>query len=405
MEVLTTVAQHYINTFSGLVNQFINWGNIVLITLFSIQLIWMCLWFAFDSESISKTLSQFLRKSFIVLLFFTLMAHPAWLMSILKTSTSMGNQLTGLPVDPSSIITNGIVIANKIIEPITKSSLLTLGIGALVALICYVVIIYCFITVALDLAITLITSTALVSLSPLLLGFSGLPATSQIANQTLQAILGNAVKLLAMYIVVGIGAKTIDLTIKDIPSELISFDPYCWILATTLLFFRLSKSLPNQLAGIVSHGMHDHQGSDIAGLAMTASRTAPLAMKSLRLATGGLGIAGKAAGSMLHNAGTRLLNPHTSAGLGRNLVRAGVGVTGDAAKSGAGTLSDHFKHILNKAMGGPGKAGSHPNGSEKPIPGFSERMYQRTQDFKAQAQYIKNKTDKTTEKPISTPNP
>ena len=395
MEILTTVTTSYMQTFAGYMNQFIAWGQIIFSALLGINFIWLCLWYAFDKESIPQALSAFLKKAFVIMLFYTFMLHPNWLMSVLKTSTFMGNKLTGIPMDPSSIISNGIAIANKIIFPVMRSSLLTLGMGALITFVAYCIILFCFMVVALDLAVTLITSSALVAVSPLFLAFAALNATTNIARQTLDVILGNAVKLLGLYLTVAAGAKTMEVISTSIPTELISFDPYCWVVACALLFWQVSKHLPNQLARIVSGAVHDHHGSEMAGMAMTATRVAPTATRTIKMAASGVGGVVGVAASIAHNAAVRMMTS-SSGNMGNSVLKNGGGVASDVVKSGSGTLSDHFKNMMNKTVGGPGTS-SNQHGKEKSIAGFSERMYQATQDFKAKS------NQSSTDKPISKP--
>lgn len=308
MNILTTVTASYTSTFASFVSQFMAWGEMIFASLLVVNFTWLCLWYAFDKESIPKALSAFLKQAFVVMLFYTLMTRPDWLVSILKTSAYMGNQLTGIPIDPSSIIANGIVIANKVLLPIHSSSLLTMGLGGIVIFVAYLVIMFSFTVVALDLAVTLITSSALVAISPLFLSFSALNATTTIARQALDVILGNAVKLLGIYLCVGAGSKTIVYIANSIPTEVVSFDPYCWIGAASLLFWQISKHLPTQLARIVSGAIHEHHGSEMAAASMAAIRTAPIAMRTLKLASVGAGGAVTMAANIVKSTGSKVMS-------------------------------------------------------------------------------------------------
>lgn len=296
MDAISSAAHSYIQTFSSFVNQFTQWGQWLFGVLFAVNFIWLMLWYAFDKESLTQGLADFIKRFFIMMLFYTIMLHPQWLLSVLQTVEMMGSQLTHQPIDPASIVAQGIGIANKIIVPVAKSSFLTLGFGGLVILVVYVVILFTFISIALELALTLIMTTALISVSTFFLGFAALNATSQIARQTLDVVLANCVKLLGIYLVVAAGAKTISDITQAIPSSLVSFDPYVWIVAAALLFWLLAKNLPNQLAKMVSGTMQETHGTDVAALALSAIRYAEIAKP---VASKVSGVTAKASGVML----------------------------------------------------------------------------------------------------------
>ena len=106
------------------------------------------------------------------------MIHPAWLGSVLHTAQSMGNHLVHAPIDPSSLISQGIGLGNQFLMPVTKSSLMTMGLGIIIIAVVYLVVLFVFISIALDLALTLIVTTALISISTFFLGFAALGATT-----------------------------------------------------------------------------------------------------------------------------------------------------------------------------------------------------------------------------------
>ncbi len=268
MDILTTAAQSYMNTFSGYVGQFLTWGQWLFFSLLTINIVWICLWHAFDRHSIVETMPKFIKQFFLISLFYTFMLHPSWLALVMQTVQSMGNNLTHMPIDPSSLISEGIGLANKIILPVVNSSFLTHGFGLIIATIVYIIIMFVFISIALDLALTLIITTALISVASFFLGFAALGATTQIARQALDVILANCIKILGIYLVVASGTQTISSVVALIPDKIISFDPYCWIVAVVLLFWLIAKNLPVQLAKIVTGVIQESHGTDAAALAM-----------------------------------------------------------------------------------------------------------------------------------------
>ena len=245
-------AQNYLLIFSSYVNQFLHWGQWLFYSLLIIQIVWMCLWYAFDFHSFTDSMAAFIKRFFVITLFYTIMINPSWLAQIIKTILLMGSTLTHMALDPASLIETGIGIANKIIHPLGETNLLNAGFSMIVISAVYLVILFVFINIAVDLSIALIIPTALISVATFLLGFSALNATSAIARKILDVILANCIKLLGLYLVVAAGSKTLVTLSNAIPTAMKSFDPYVWIVASTLLFLALSKVLPQQLVTIIS---------------------------------------------------------------------------------------------------------------------------------------------------------
>lgn len=389
METFTTVTQNYLASFSHFSSLFLKWGQLIFWSLLTINFAWMCLWYAFDKNCFTQSLSAFLKRFVGIMIFYTLMLNPNWLFSLLETVHVMGKTLTNLPLDPSSVISMGIALGNKTIMPLAKSSLLTVGYSAAIILIAYLVIIFTFLTIALELSLTLIMTTALISISALFLSFSSLSATSNIAKNILDAILGNCLRMLGIYIVVGAGSRTIQFITNTIPVEIISFDQYVWVVASCLLFWLLAKNLPNQLAKIVSISLQDNQGTESSALAMSAMRILSqasshgisLAQKSLALT--GVPQVAKVAASSLYNAAMQIGKAKQEGGsvIGSS-VNGAMKSAFDVAKATGQTASDHLKHSLSKSVGGKGLANSHQN-----IPGVSERLFNMSERARIESKY------------------
>ncbi|OAI45999.1 hypothetical protein AYO45_01955 [Gammaproteobacteria bacterium SCGC AG-212-F23] len=382
MEILTRASESYMATFHGYVEQFRQWGLWIFISLVTINMVWMCLWYAFDRHSFSESMPSFIKKFFVISFFYTLMLNPSWLMDILKTAQAMGSTLTHMPIDPSSLVSAGVALGNKIITPIQQSSLLTAGFSLIVLSIVYLIILFVFISIALDLAVTLIITTALISVASFFLGFAALGVTTQIARQTLDVILGNCVKLLAIYLVVAAGSQTMTMIAGFIPTDAdqlkqSGLDVYAWIVTASMLFWLIAKNLPNQLARMVTGAIQETRGIDAAALGISAVHYAQNVLPAVQLSSSAIQGAAKIAGSTGYNAAAHF---ERGASTGGNSVMAtGAAVGGSMAhlsKAVGGHVSDHFKSIASKIAGGPG--------SQQPISGISERMYNQAKDIKSE---------------------
>jgi P-type conjugative transfer protein TrbL len=380
VDILTSASETYMNTFHGFQNQFTEWGQWIFFSFLVINIVWLSLWYAFDKHSFSETIPSFIKRFFIIAFFYTIMMNPSWIMSILKTAQFMGSSLTHSPIDPSSIISVGIGLGNKIIAPFLKSSLLMEGVGFFFVLITYVIVLFVFIMIAIELAVTLILTSALISIATFFLGFAALETTSQISRQCLDVVLGNCVKLLGIYLVVAVGSQSFSTMATQIPTTLdqlkhTGFDVYGWIIAVSVLFYVLAKTLPSQLAKIVSGSIQETNGAEIAALSVAAITSAKSAMEISRVASNTLSELSKLAGSTAFNAAAHFGKGVSSGNLIQGLGAAVTGSTTDLGKATAGRVSDQFKNIATKLTGG--------EVSQKPIASISERLYKSAKDIKS----------------------
>lgn len=371
MDSVTQAANSYVNIFSHYVNQFLHWGKWLFFSLLVINVVWLALWYAFDRQALAETLPSFLKKFFVISFFYTVMIHPAWLRSILHTAQSMGQSLVHAPIDPSSLISQGIGLGNKLLIPVSHSSLLTMGFGILIIAVVYLVVLFVFISIALDLALTLITTTALISIATFFLGFAALGATQPIARQTLDVILANCVKLLGIYLVVAAGSQTISAVALSMPAEIKTLDPYAWIVAVTLLFWLLAKHLPNQLARIFSGAIHDTHSESAAALMMAANQLSSIAMHLGKVVGNTLQGAAKLTGSTAYNALQHVKKAAMQTAAGHPMKGLGTLMSGPIQQVGqavGGYASDHLKNVSRQFIGGPA--------TKQPIPSVSSRLYQ-----------------------------
>ena len=341
-QVLTAATQDFIHIFDGYFKDFFKWGQWIFLSLLTINLVILCLWHAFDRESIADSLGQFIRKFFVIAIFYTLMINHAWLLQLAESATAMGQTLTGASVDPSSVVGMGIAIANNVWNAVKSFNPFTITSGAILLIITYVVIVFSFISIALQLAVTMIVTQLLIIISTFFLGFGALGSTSQIARNTLDVILANCVKLLGIYLVVGAGSKVISIIESVIQNNTNTTDMYWWLLSAVLLFWMLAKNIPEQLAKIVTGVIQDTHGHSAAAIAMSAFQYAAIATRGISTLTS-------------KQASVSVNTPHhfsdtktQGMGLTGNRRASGDIDTGSVEKPQTTSVSDHFKSIHAK---------------------------------------------------------
>lgn len=250
MKPFTAALTQYLTSFSSYIDPLLYLGQRLFLSLLIINLVWMALWHAFDQDSFSHSMSSFIKKFFIISVFYTIMLNPDWLTQLIQSSEYMGGTLTKISLSPQAIIQEGITLTNKIMIPLAGGNLLIGGAGFIVAFLVSLLVLFVFLSVTLDLLVTLLTTTFLISMASFFLGLA--PQSETVACRTLNTILGNCMKLFGLYVVIAVGLQVMKPLIAIIPTEYNQIDPYVWVSAVVLLFWLLSKNLPRQLSSIIA---------------------------------------------------------------------------------------------------------------------------------------------------------
>lgn len=250
MKTFIEFITHYLTSFSSYINPLLYWGHWLFLSLLVINLVWIALWHAFDQDTFSHAMPIFIKKFFIISVFYTLMIHPEWLTQLLQTAEFMGGTLTKISLTPQNIIISGIQLSTKIMVPLAGGNLLTGGAGFIIALLVSLLVLFVFLSVTLELLGVLITTTLLISMASFFLGL--VPQSERVAHQTLNKIACNCMQLFGLYLVIAIGLQGMKQLSAIVPEQYTQLDPYVWISAVVLLFWFLSKQIPRHLSDIMA---------------------------------------------------------------------------------------------------------------------------------------------------------
>lgn len=345
-QALTSATQAFQHGFMLIQHDFLGYGQAIFFALLTIAVVLGGLEHA-RSGDISSSLPQWMHEILIAMFFYTVMQNLDWLASLPNSANKIGLGYLG-SIDPSSIIMQGINIENKIMQPLLKAGLFESGASMLVGMISAVVVAYCMINIAINVAVTLIVTQGLISTSPLFLSAGAFKVSRQVARNLIDAIIGNTVKLIGYYLVIYIGNTAIATMISQIDGtfnpDVASIDQYGFIIAITALYFALAKTLPDQLAKLVSGVVQENRGTEI-GAAVTAMQrvatsVAPLSATLKSATLGSTGIVSATARNALAN-----YRQNTSGGAGviKAATKSGATGLGNLAKSSAGVIADKFR--------------------------------------------------------------
>lgn len=258
-DLITNLLNQYTQIFSGYYHSFLVWGKWLFFSFATINLVWFCLWRAFDKDAVIEAMPEFLKEFFVLAFFYTIMLNAGtWLSSIVDTAQSMGLQLTQQLADPASIIAQGISVANRIILPLKNSANPNNGMGSTLIQVAYLLTLTAFTAVAIHLAITLLTTTFLISLSALILAFSAFNFSRAIARRVLDHLTAYSFKLLSLYLVIHAGAGIFKQLAIYLPeNQITTFDIYAWASASAALFSIAALMIPKRIAQLFFNSLQE----------------------------------------------------------------------------------------------------------------------------------------------------
>lgn len=386
--IITSTVNVYIHTFNAYFSQFLKWGQEFFFTGLVITIVWLCLWNAFDKNSFQDSMPNFLKEFFIIALFYTIMIYGNdWLSTIPESASIMGRTLSSVKVDPSSIIDQGIKITNLLTTQVHPSGILEKMYAAFVVALANILIMFAFVSVALDLAVTLLIIYFFIAISGFALAFSVFSFTRAIARKTLDIVIANSMKLLTLYVVVAAGSGVFTAITQDLKTTTNPFDVLGWVVAAAFLFWLVCRNIPSQVARIFSDAVQETRGTNAAALAMSAvstARTTAMATSALKTAVtttaGGAFGAARVTGSAIRDAAAHYSQSRMQGlGMASSAGKAVGSTAKDALRSGGGGVADRFKHAVEKLSGGKGMVDEK---GKTNIPSFAQRMYQSAQGTK-----------------------
>jgi type IV secretion system protein TrbL len=230
---------------------------------------------------------------------------------------------------PANVVEMGI---NLVLMTIKKSSFIDIGLS-LMLFVCAIIILICYILIALEMTVLIVTSYVTVSGGIVMMGFLGSEWTKDNAMNYFTAVLGVAVRMFVMQLILILGYGFIKKWTNQMTNSSQDLD-YLVLLAIAMVFYGMIREIPNIAASLAS-GRFTMTGGGLAA-AVT-------------------GAAGLAAGAAL--------------------AATGVGAAALGAMSGSETKDNEdaiLKHSLNTGGDAPSSAGGQaadpmPSaGSEKP---------------------------------------
>lgn len=370
---LTAATNTFKTTFIEIQHDFLGYGQTLFFSLLIIACVLKFLEYSANKD-VAETLPHWIKELLTISFFYTLMINLPWLSSLPNSAKQIG--LSYLKkTDPSTIVTTGITMAAKILKPLNDAGILNFSAMTLIGVICAGVVVFCMVSIAVNVAVTLIVTQALISISPLFLAGGAFYATRQMARNAIDTIIGNSVKLLGYYLVIYAGNKTIDELMTQIAGtfdpKTVALDQYGLIIAVTTLYYAMAKTLPDQLAKLATGLVQDNRGTDIGTAAVALQKIASSLTPFSKMASSTIAAAAKNRTNTEGSRGANYQEIKSNSGRGgiSAASKAATSAIGNLAKSTGGALANKYKDLASKDTGGA----SNPNAKS-----VSQRMNQST---------------------------
>lgn len=338
--------------------------------LVSIELAWTAISMALRDSGLDEWLNEIVNKIIFIGFFGALLTwSQQWASAIISSFQSaalnVANNGTATQTathtisDPGAVFGSAIALVSRILQ----STQLTNGGSAeattllnVAVVVAAFIILFVLVGIAVSMFITLVESYIVIAASVLLTGFGGSTWTSEYARKILMYALSVGAKLFTLELIVSLGMQIINDLLAQVKPD-VSFESQYMviiaILATSIVFYVISKSIPTMVQALLNGDATQSGGQSFVSSGTTSS----------------LGIAKSAvarswSGALAAGAGRRLAAETATGGekrnafgleteletrLGKGELRAGGGAGGPFGIGGSGTFGKYLRQMHAKA--------------------------------------------------------
>jgi type IV secretion system protein TrbL len=226
----------------------------IFFTLLLIELIITCVHFVADQDEPTRLLAELTKKCLALGFLYAMIVNaPIWFAAIINGFEQIGGEAAGIPgLSPSTVFNNGLSLFQTIYQGFAALGWFHLTMAALIALIAGLIMFLSFALIAGQMLLALSEAYLGMGGGVLILGFSGSRWTIKFAEGFLGWIGGVGIKLLFLYLLVGVG-MTITAGWNSALTGWTIGDPSLplTIAGGALIFLLLAWTIPNTAASIV----------------------------------------------------------------------------------------------------------------------------------------------------------
>jgi type IV secretion system protein TrbL len=289
-----------------------------------IELIITCVHFVADQDEPARLLAELTKKCLALGFLYAMIVNaPIWFGAIINGFEQIGGDAAGIPgLSPSTVFTNGLSLFQTIYQGFAALGWFHLTMAALIALIAGLIMFLSFALIAGQMLLALSEAYLGIGGGVLILGFSGSRWTIKFAEGFLGWIGGVGIKLLFLYLLVGVG-MTITAGWNSALTGWTIGDPSLplTIAGGALIFLLLAWTIPNTAASIVggavslnlSHAFESAMAGYGLGRIFTSQKTAGVESGSSEQGGHSLGASLEAGDKAAANSGARAASAQSTA--------------------------------------------------------------------------------------------
>ena len=296
---------------------------------------------------IGEFFAEFIRFILFFGFFLWLLRNgPKFSTEIVSSLASIGSQASGTgAASPSSIVDFGFLLISQSFKNSSIWSAFDSSVGFVLSLLILIMLS----VIAINLSLLFITSWILSYAGIFFLGFGGSRWTSDMAINYYKTVLGNAVQIMTMVLIIGVGNDLLEDFYNSMSENKTNFEELCVFAVFTMALMFIANKVPPLVAGIMTGSSLSNIGNFSAASAVVGA--AKVAATTTFAAAGGVSTVIAAAKSGVSNVdeGTDVLS---SFGKGKGGPEGSS--NGSAGVSMGSTAPSSFGNSSGTGTGGKG---------------------------------------------------
>jgi type IV secretion system protein TrbL len=339
---LGQILNSYQTATNSWISQLLVYAQDLFLLLAGIEFAWTAVILLLEQHSLEGWVAAFIRKLMWISFFYAVLIYaPTWIPAIVNSLTQIGQNVGGTgALTPDGILGDGLNLGGQVIGAAgsVNVGLFTLGnfswmllLGAIA-----VVIILCYVAIALQFVMTQIEGYIVISAGMMYLGFGGSRWTSNYVEKFLGTAVTTGVRLMVFYLIIGLGQTlTLNTWVPEaytvagdvnsgnyLGAANAAFLLAAGVIIFTVLCFRLPKLVASVISGSSNISAGDLLGTIstlVGGAATVASLAAGPEMGAAKAGAGaskaGAG-ASKAGGSAESMSASHASGGHSGSSMG-----------------------------------------------------------------------------------------
>jgi type IV secretion system protein TrbL len=268
--ILNDITHQYQAATMGWYNYLFPIANHIFASLAVIEIALSGISWTIEKHDISSLWMEFLKRILFIGFFYAVLLHAnVWIPAIIKSFMLIGSGASHITkLDPTSIFEQGMSIANSVLIPLEKKSILTDGFAFVIGSAAALIVALSFAVIAGELVVTLVESYLVVGAGILFLGFGSSRWTTSFATKFLNYALSVGCKLFFLYLIVGVGANLAqEWKQMIIEGGYTNMTPFLEVIGGSLVFVFITWTIPNKASSLLSGTFN----SSFAGLLATTN--------------------------------------------------------------------------------------------------------------------------------------